>query len=329
VGIKNQTNRKHLTYDKIESIELMLGELVARRHAIGAIYIRMISKPIGQNMNTQTNVTVLEGPNSRPDIRPPLRWWGGKYYIAPKIISLFPAHDRYVEPFAGAASVLLNKPEGEDYYNDLDHRVTRLFRVLRDDGDELVRRLKLSPYSEAEFRDCCGPTPDGADEIELARRDFVRWRMSRDGDGTTLATPAKRSRRGLANNVAAFLSAIDMELPKIVDRLRGVEILCRPALDVIRQLDSPTTLVYADPPYPHGSRAKGATDVYAHEMSDNDHRELARVLHAIKGKALISSYHCTLYDGLFADWRLVEIPKKKDVGNGPKADAVECVWLNF
>jgi len=282
-------------------------------------------------MNGQKgNAIVLSGPNTRPPLRPPLRWWGGKYYIAEKIIDLFPqTYKRYVEPYAGAASVLLNKPAGEDYYNDLDERVTRLFRVLRDNGNELMERLRLTPYSEAEFHRCCQPATSVDDDIELARRDFVRWRMSRDGNGKTLATPAKRSRRGIANNVAAFLSVIDEELPKIVDRLRRVEIFCRPALDVIRQLDSPDTLFYCDPPYPHESRAKGATDVYSYEMSDDEHRELAKVLHNIQGKVLISSYHCPLYDQLYAGWSVADIPKKKDVGNGTKADTVEAVWMNY
>lgn len=280
--------------------------------------------------SVQKPITTLAGPNRRPAIRPPLRWWGGKYYLCTKIIGLFPKHyGRYVEPYSGAASVLLNKPPGEDYYNDLDGRLTRLFRVLRDHGDELLRRLRLTPYSAVEFENCCGSAPTKADEIELARRDFVRWRMSRDGDGKNLASPAKRSRRGLANNVAGFLSVIDSELPKIVERLRKVEILCRPALEIIRQLDSPATLFYLDPPYPHVSRAKGATEIYAHEMNDDDHRELSATLHSIQGKALISAYPCPLYDELYRDWRRVNIPKKKDVGNGPKAAAVECVWLNY
>jgi DNA adenine methylase len=282
------------------------------------------------SMQNPTEVVRLDGPNHRPELRPPLRWWGGKYYIAQKIISLFPPeYDRYVEPYSGAASVLLNKPLGEDYYNDLDKRLTRLFRVLRNHGDELVRRLQLTPYSEAEFWNCCEPDPAEADDIELARRDFIRWRMSRDGDGKNLASPTKRSRRGLTNNVAGYLSVIDHELPKIADRLRRVEILCRPALEVIRQLDGPTTLFYVDPPYPHMSRGKGATNVYAYEMSDDEHRELSAVLHSVEGKVLLSGYACTLYDELFSDWRLVHIPKKRDVGNGPKADAVECIWLNY
>jgi DNA adenine methylase len=275
-------------------------------------------------------VTVLDGPNRRPKIRPPVRWWGGKYYLARKIISLFPPRcERYVEPFAGAATVLLNKPPGQDYYNDRDHRMVRLFRVLRDQGAELLRRLKLSPWNENDFVACCGPAPADADEVELVRRDFIRWRMSRDGVGETLCSPTKRPRRGLTGNVAGYLSAVDIELPKIVDRLRLVEMLNQPGLAVIRKFDDEDTTMYCDPPYPRASRAKGARDVYAIEMTDDEHRELATVLHRVKAKVLISSYPNDLYDELYADWNLVVVPKKKDVGNGTKADAVECVWMNY
>jgi len=79
-------------------------------------------------------------------IRPPVKWHGGKRYLAARIIEQFPAHRIYVEPCAGAASVLLNKPPCEvEVYNDLDKRIVRLFRVLRDHGEELRQRLLLTP----------------------------------------------------------------------------------------------------------------------------------------------------------------------------------------
>src|SRR5215470_12848211 len=97
-----------------------------------------------------------------------------------------------------------------------------------------------------------------ADEIEQARRDFVRWRQSLGGRGDSFSFTLHRVRRGMADVVSGYLSAIDEELPVIVERLRRVEIVCRPATDVIRTWDSPETLFYCDPPYVHETRHKGS-----------------------------------------------------------------------
>ena len=71
-------------------------------------------------------------PQQQRIIRPPVKWHGGKYYLAKRIISQFPEHRIYLEPFGGAASVLLNKPPVEvEAYNDLDLTVSRLFRILQ------------------------------------------------------------------------------------------------------------------------------------------------------------------------------------------------------
>jgi DNA adenine methylase len=107
--------------------------------------------------------------------------------------------------------VLLNKvPSPVEVYNDLDQRITRLFRVLRDNGSELIRRLSLTPYSELEFLDA---EKDVADEIEKARRDFVRWRLSLGGRGDSFSFTKHRVRRGMADVVSGYLSAIDEQLP--------------------------------------------------------------------------------------------------------------------
>ena len=86
---------------------------------------------------------------------PAIRYHGGKFRLASWIIGHFPEHRCYVEPFGGAASVLLRKKLSEaEVYNGIDGDVVNLFRVLRDPkkSQALIDACALSPYSRAEFQ---------------------------------------------------------------------------------------------------------------------------------------------------------------------------------
>ena len=263
----------------------------------------------------------------RKTIRPLVKWHGGKRYLCHRIIEHFPGHETYVEPFGGAASVLLNKPiVPVEIYNDLDLRLTRLFRVVRDNANEFRRLLSLTPYSEAEFNYAKAPADN---EIEQARRDFVRWRMSLGGRGDSFSFTLHRVRRGMADVVSGYLSMIDEELPLIIERLRRVQIMNRPAVQLISAYDSPTTLFYCDPPYLHETRHKGSRDVYGYEMSEAQHRELAATLNQVKGTVVLSSYPSPLYDELYRNWRRVVIDIANHAAGGKaKARKQEILWLN-
>ncbi len=261
-------------------------------------------------------------------LRPPVKWHRGKRYLCRKIIAYFPPHQTYLAPFGGAASVLLNKPPAEvEVYNDRDRRITRLFRVLRDHGDEFRRLLTLTPYSEAEFEQAAQPA---GTEIEQARRDFVRWRMSLGGRGDSFSFTLHRVRRHMADVVSGYLSMIDEELPAVIDRLRRVQIVNRPAPEAIRTWDGPDTLIYCDPPYVHETRHEGSREVYGVEMSEADHRELAATLHACRGKVVLSGYPSPLYDALYAGWRVVTFDIANHAAGGrTKARKQETLWLNW
>src|SRR4051812_3664602 len=116
-------------------------------------------------------------------IRPPVKWHGGKRYLAARIIEHFPKHRVYLEPFGGGASVLLNKsPVDVETYNDLDKRISRLFKVLRDKGEDFLKKVQLIPYSQVEFENA-ETYPKKATDLEKAVCDFVRWRQSFGGKG--------------------------------------------------------------------------------------------------------------------------------------------------
>lgn len=262
-------------------------------------------------------------------IRPPVKWYGGKKYLAPRIIEHFPEHRVYLEPFGGGASVLLNKPPCDvETYNDLDHRITRLFRVLREDGAEFIRQASLIPYSQVEFEEAA-TYPEGASEVEMALRDFTRWRQSFAGKRQSWSYTTGRARGGMAGDVNAWWTAID-SLPLIVDRIRRVQITCRSAFDLIPRFDHADGLIYCDPPYVHSTRCHGSTRVYHTEMTDEEHVQLAGLLGECESRIVLSGYRSPLYDKLYEGWRRVEFDIANHAAGGRrKKREVECLWMNF
>lgn len=126
--------------------------------------------------------------------RPIVRWHGGKWLLAPWIITNMSAHRVYVEPFGGGASVLLRKPRAHsEVYNDLDGEIVNLFRVARDHGGDLVYRLGLTPFAREEFE---ASYERSNDPVEQARRTVVRSFMGFGSNAHNRATGFRaKSRR--------------------------------------------------------------------------------------------------------------------------------------
>ena len=263
--------------------------------------------------------------------RPVLRYHGGKWKLAPWILKHFPQHGVYVEPFAGAASILmLKKRVAAEVYNDLDGGVVNLFRILRDPARaaELQRLVELTPFARAELEWSMEPA---SDEMEAAHKLILRSFLGRGSDSATrscrtgFSTLLSEERALPAQAFSKWPSAV----PQFVARLQGVLIENRPAVDVIQAFDTPNTLIYADPPYLHSTRSalqgRGKkSHGYKHEMDDQQHAELASVLRAAKGMVLLSGYPSALYDELYADWRQVSIGHRAELG----AARTEVLWMN-
>jgi DNA adenine methylase len=265
--------------------------------------------------------------------RPLLRYHGGKFRLGPWINSFFPPHRVYIEPYGGAASVLLHKPRSyAEVYNDLDGEIVNLFRVARDHGEELLHAIELTPYAREEFDLSFKPTDD---PIERARRTLVRSHMGFGGNLTRPNRDQTPQRTGWRTYTAKNRRSIPAgdwrkwpeSFPAIIDRLRGVIIESKPALEVMAKHDAPDALHYVDPPYVHSTRgfdSGGSIRGYRFEMSDDQHRELAAFLRTLRGGVIVSGYACPLYDQeLFADWDRVE---KDTVADGAR-ERTEVLWM--
>lgn len=281
--------------------------------------------------------------------RPVLRWHGGKWLLAPWIISHFPQHRIYVEPFGGAASVLMRKARTyAEVYNDLDDVVVNLFRVLRDDAKaaDLLNRLRLTPFARTEFNDALNvPETD----VERARHLIIRSFMG-FGSNAHSASPvaaktafkthtraadeyrstgfrANSSRSGTtpAHDWANYPAALEL----IVDRLRGVIVENRRAIEVMAQHDGGGTLHYVDPPYMPDTRSPANKydlkhRMYRHELTPDDHCELLAFLKTLRGMVLLSGYPHVMYDDALPGWRRLE---RAALADGAR-ERTEVLWIN-
>ncbi|AVS66613.1 DNA methyltransferase [Paracidovorax avenae] len=261
--------------------------------------------------------------------RPALRYHGGKFRLAPWIIQHFPPHRVYTEAFGGAASVLLRKPRANlvEVYNDLDREIVSLFEVLRCPvkSARLAEQLQLTPFAREEFNLAYQPC---GDVVEQARRTVSRSFM---GFGSATASGAKSGFRANGNRQTTHPARDWANYPAAVasfcQRLQGVVLECRDAVELMLQHDSPQTLHYCDPPYVHDTRSDTATRPgkgYRHEMSDEDHRKLASALHELQGMVIVSGYPSPLYDELYDGWK---VSTRAALADGAR-ERTEVLWMN-
>lgn len=211
-----------------------------------------------------------------------------------------------------------------EIYNDLDGEICNLFTIARNHKAALIEACTLTPFARQEFVLSYQPSDD---PLEQARRTLVRSFMGFGSASVSKQISGFRANSNRSGTTPAHDWAnYPAALSATCDRLSGVVIENRLAAQVIQHHDSTDALIYADPPYVLSTRyLKNKTHCYRHEMDDAAHRELAAVLHQVKGMVVLSGYGCELYDNdLFADWMRIERPAFAD---GAK-ERIEVLWLN-
>lgn len=272
--------------------------------------------------------------------RPVMKYHGGKWRIAENIISEFPDHEAYIEPYGGAASLLMRKaPAILDVYNDTDCEIVDVFSVLRDKelSEELKKQLFYTPYSRAEWKKSFSMKGAEGDIVERVRRTLIRsWQTI--GTHNFVSKRATGGWRGVAYK-RDFHPNIDFLkwqqcIDEFTERLRCVIIENQPAIEVMSRYDNAKALFYVDPPYLARTRRKGRAEAYKNEMSDVGHIEMLDKLLTLRGMVVLSGYDNELYDEklLGLGWRKKSFKAYADgnaeAGKKGKLLREEIIWLN-
>lgn len=262
-------------------------------------------------------------------MRTPLTYYGGKQRLASQIVPLFPAHKVYFEPFAGGAAIFFAKPRAErETLNDVDGRVMRFWRALRERPEELARAVAMTPYSRAEWRSCRYEDEPAEDDVEAARRYIVEIDQSFSREGTGWSPPSILFDRRGRWQPGVWANLPD-KIAAAATRLQGVALEAADALDLIPRWDVPGALIYCDPPYALHTRS--APDrKYVHDDDGTLWSRLVEVLRAVEhADVILSGYPCPEADEL--GWRMIPLAHKLTVTAGVDKElrsAPEALWLS-
>ena len=250
-----------------------------------------------------------------------LKYPGSKWSLAKWIISHFPEHHSYLEPFFGSGAVLFNKPRSNiETVNDLDGNVVNLFEWIKKDPERLAHEIYYTPYARQVYEDAFAAVPE--DGLGKAVNFYLRLNM---GHGFRTNGEKVGWKNDVQGREKAYAAQDWIHLPEKIlqaaERLRGVQIENRPALDVIQRFNYKNVLIYCDPPYMletrHGKQ-------YLCEMDNKAHMELLEMLLQHRGSVLISGYDTELYRDMLAGWRRYEAAAYSQAGTKKK----EVLWAN-
>lgn len=247
---------------------------------------------------------------------------GSKWSIAKWIIGFFPEHHSYLEPFAGSLAVLMNKPRSHiETVNDLDGNVVNLFEWIRKDPERLAHEIYYTPYARQVYEEAFSRIPE--DSFERAVNFYIRLNM---GHGFRTNGEKVGWKNDVQGRERAYASQDWCNLPekimKAAERLRGVQIECRPAVEVIKRFNFGNVLIYADPPYVFSTRHGKQ---YRCEMDDEEQNILLDILLAHKGPVLLSGYDNRLYNDRLVGWHKEETACYSQVCSKKR----EVLWMNF
>ncbi|AMR79261.1 DNA adenine methylase [Cupriavidus nantongensis] len=208
---------------------------------------------------------------------PIIPWIGGKRRLADTLLKRFPAHECYVEVFAGGAALFFLRPPARvEVINDVNGELVNLYRVVQHHLEEFVRQFKWALTSRQVFEWLKVTVPATLTDIQRAARFYYLQQACFGGKvegqtfGTATTTPPGLNLLRLEEN----LSAAHL-------RLAGAYVENLDWATCVARYDRPHTLFYMDPPY-------WQTEGYGVAFPLAEYERIAQLLHGLKGKAIVS-----------------------------------------
>jgi DNA adenine methylase len=240
---------------------------------------------------------------------PIIPWLGGKRRLADILIPRFPAHECYVEVFAGGAALyFLRPPAPVEVINDVNGELICLYRVVTHHLEEFYRHFKWALSSRKIFKWIQDTPTETLTDIQRAARFFYLQHHCFGGkvDGQTWGTAT--------TTPAVNLLRLETSLSEAHLRLSSAFIENIDWAKCIEKYDRQHTFFYLDPPY-------WETAGYGVEFGIEQYEHMASLMRSMKGKAILSINDHPDIRRIFAGFQLEEAKIDYTVGGGGRAAA--------
>lgn len=252
---------------------------------------------------------------------PIIPWLGGKRRLADRLLPLFPAHECYVEVFAGGAALFFLRPmpAKTEVLNDINGELVNLYRVVQNHLEEFVRQFKWALSSRQLFKWLQDTPTETLTDIQRAARFFYLQQHAFGGrvDGQSFGTAT--------TGPAINLCRIEENLSAAYLRLAGTYIENLSWLACAERYDRPHTFFYMDPPY-------WQTEGYGVAFPFEQYQEMAAFMRRCKGKVMVSINDHPDIRRAFEGFHMEQTAIKYSVGNqrqGGAETSSELIIMNW
>ena len=247
--------------------------------------------------------------------RPVIKLATDKWSVKDWILTNFPEGYKdmtYIEPYGGSVDMMFVKERSKfEIINDKNEEIINIFRALRDEPSEIIKRLNSQKTTPESF-DKALKKQQFEDYLDQAATNLLLRKMSKNGMKQKFQKPSNPIT--WKNNIKS--------LNLYAKRIHDVYITNKNALEIISIFNTKDSFLYCDPPYLHENKV--SKNVYSSEMTPECHIELYQMLNEFKGKVVISGCLSPLYNRLYKNWNL----EKKRIDKS-KLKVTEVIWKNF
>lgn len=244
-------------------------------------------------------------------------WVGGKRRLAKQLLSFFPEHKCYVEPFCGGAALFFKKDASKvEVINDINGELINLYRVVKNHLEEFVRQFKWALSSRQVFEWEKATPSEVLTDIQRAARFYYLQHTAFGAkvEGQTFGTATTAPTGINILRLEETLSAAHLRMARTtIEHLGWAE--------CIEKYDRPHTLFYLDPPYWN-------TQGYGVNFGLEQYDAIARLARSIQGKMIISVNDIPEMRQAFCGLHIDNVKLKYSLGSN-RQQADELIIRNF